>query len=206
MGKLINIIIGLVIIAILAASGILGWSYLHPANDFVGAKIERDLQDWQDYVNNKPDDPLGRANLGAVYLEMGDTEKAIQELQTAVDLSPLPWGYTFRFELGRAYRQAGRYDDALDILLQAIQNYPPNERAPVAFEIAEVYMDKGDVAAAKDYAQQSIKMNDTIWNSHYLLGRILEQEGDLEGAKAQYEWAAKFSNDPALQEALARVS
>lgn len=204
MEKLLNIIIGIVLVAVLAVGGLLGWSYLRPADDFVGTKLDKDLKDWQEYVDQKPDDPLGWANLGAIHLDMGDTDKAIEELLIAVDLAPE--GYTYRFKLGQAYREAGRNTEAVETMVQALDNFPPGERAMITFELAEIYWDVGDLASAKDFTQQSIQVDDTIWNSHYLMGQILEKEGDMTGAKSEYENAARFSSDPVIQQALERVS
>lgn len=204
MEKLLNIFIGIVLVAVLVVGGLLVWSYLTADEDFVGTKLEKDLQDWEGYVDENPDDPLGWANLGAIYLEMGDTDKAIEELQTAVALAPE--GYTYRYKLGQAYRAAERTPEAIDTMKQAVDNFPPGERALITFELAEIFWETEDLASAKDYVQQSIKVDATIWNSRYLLGQILEKEGDQGGARSEYEAAAKFSNDPVIQQALERVS
>lgn len=205
MEKILNVVIGIVLAAVLVAGGLLGWSYLKPPEDFVGSKLEKDLKEWQSYVDKEPADPLGRANLGAVYLETGEIEKGIQELKLAVDLGPE--GYTYLFKLGEAYRMAGRNDEAIDMFKQALEKYPKGEKFLPAYQLAEIYFEQGDLASAKDFAQQAVDGSTGIWNAHYLLGQVYEREGDKAMAKQEYEKAAQFNpNGPDLQEALARVS
>ncbi|MHB9111764.1 MAG: tetratricopeptide repeat protein [Thermoleophilia bacterium] len=205
MGKILNIAIGIVLAAVLVAGGLLGWSHLKPPEDFVGSKLEKDLKEWLSYVDKEPTDPLGRANLGAVYLEMGEIEKGTKELELAVDLGPE--GYTYLLKLGEAYRTAGRNDEAVDMFKQALEKYPEGEKFLPAYQLAEIYFEQGDLASAKDFAQQAVDGSTGIWNAHYLLGQVYEREGDKGMAKKEYEKAAEFNpNSPELQEALARVS
>lgn len=205
MDKILNVAIGIVLAAMLVFGVLVGWSYLKPAEDFVGGKLEKDFEEWQSYVQKEPDDPLGRANLGAVYLEMGDIEKGIQELELAVDLGPE--GYTYMFKLGEAYRMAGRNDEAIVMFKQAQEKYPDGEKYLPAYQLAEIYLEQGDLASAKDFAQQAVDGSTGIWNAHYLLGQIYEREGDTAMARQEYEKAARFNpNGKDLQEALARVS
>lgn len=202
--KVINIIMGIIIIAVVAAGGALAYVYMRPSSA-VSSKLDWDLKKWQEQVNERPDDPLARANLGLVYLDMGKAEEAIKELETAVELAPE--GYTYIYSLGRAYRDSGQADLALEKFLQCMELYPAGEKFPIAFKIAEIYLEKGDTAAAKDYVQQSIADNELTWNSRYMFGQILEQEGDLVKAREQYDIASKLNpGNTELEEALKRVS
>jgi tetratricopeptide (TPR) repeat protein len=204
LGKLINILIGIVILAVLAVGGLLIWDYRHPENDFVGSKLERDLSEWQAAADETPSDPLVRANLGAIYMDMGDYDKAIEELQTATDLAPE--GYSYFERLAVAYRGAGKTDEAIETMKLALEKYPQESKFLPAYELAEMYFEKGEMAAAKDYVNQAIESDDTKWNLRYLRGQILEKEGDLEGAKTEYQYASQFSQDPGLMSALERVN
>jgi len=202
--KFLNIAIGLVVLAIVVTGTIL--AYLHfRTNDEDLSSLERTQLKWEQAVKDDPDNSLLRANLGATYLDMGKNEEAIRELRLALDQEP--GSFTYMFRLGFAYRQAGDLESAVSMFLDSAERTTRTEKYPALFEAANTYMLMGDKAAAKDYVQRSISDNDMIWNSHQLLGQLLEQEGDKAGAKAQYEAAARFNpTDPALQEALKRVS
>lgn len=200
--RILNIAIGIAAVALLVTGAVLAYMHFRPSEP---TSMDRTLAQWQQAVKDDPGNSLIRANLGATYLDMGDYDAAIKELKLALDQEPA--SFTYMFRLGFAYRGAEQLDEAIGAFLGSAELTPKTEKYPALFEAANTYMMKGDIAAAKDYAQQSIADNDMIWNSHYLLGQILEQEGDKAGAKEQYEAAAKFNpTDAALQEALQRVS
>jgi len=202
--KILNVAIGIALAALLVTGGILVYMHFRPSNQNVTA-MDRTLEKWQQAVNDDPGNSLLRANLGATYLDMGNYDEAIKELQFALDQEP--GSFTYMFRLGFAYRGNENYEQAVEMFKSSADGTPASEKYPALFEAANTYMMMGDVASAKDYVQQSIADNDMIWNSRFLLGQILEQEGDKAGAKEQYEVAKKFNpNDPALQEALQRVS
>jgi tetratricopeptide (TPR) repeat protein len=202
--KILNIAIVVVAIALLVTGGILAYMHFRPSDQNVSS-LDRTLDKWQEAVKADPGNSLIRANLGATYLDMGDYDAAIKELKLALDQEPE--SFTYMFRLGFAYRGNEQMDEAISMFLASAERTPKSEKYPPLFEAANTYMMMGDVASAKDYVQQSIADNDMIWNSHMLLGQILEQEGDRAGAKVQYEAAAKFNpSDVPLQEALQRVS
>lgn len=202
--KFLNIAIGIAAVALLVTGGVLAYMHFWPS-DQNQSSMDRTLEQWKQAVKDDPGNSLVRANLGATYLDMGEYEAAIKELRLALDQEPD--SFTYMFRLGFAYRGNEQLDEAIGMFLASADRTTKTEKYPALFEAANTYMMKGDMAAAKDYVQQSIADNDMIWNSHFLLGQILEQEGDNAGAKEQYEAAAKFNpNDATLQEALQRVS
>ena len=201
--RILNIAIGVAAVALLVTGGILAYLHFRPAD--TPSALDRTLQKWQQAVDADPGNSLLRANLGAAYLDMGDTDNAIKELRFALDQEPD--SFTYMFKLGMAYRQAGQLDEAIGMFQGSADRNPKSEKYSSLYEIASTYMMKGDLEQAKDFAQQSIDDNDMIWNSHYLMGQILEKEGDSDGARSQYETAVKFNpDDKSLQEALQRVS
>lgn len=204
MNRIINIALGLVAAAIVVAGGFLVYTFIRPEPSFVGSKLENDRLVWQQRVNDDPSNALSRANLGAAYLEMGDAAAAIRELQMAVSLEP--GGYTYKAKLGEAFRSAGRLDEAINTFKEAMEDYPPGEKFLAAFQVAEIYLELGDTALAKDFVRQSIADNGTMWNAHYLLGQIYEREGNKSQARGEYQIAAKFNPSSELQAAIARVS
>lgn len=200
--RILNIAIGIAAVALLITGAILAYMHFRPSDP---TSMDRTLAQWQQAVKDDPGNSLVRANLGATYLDMGDYAAAIKELKLALDQEPE--SFTYMFRLGFAYRGNEQYDEAIGMFLGSAERTPKTEKYPALFEAANTYMIKDDIGAAKDYVQQSIADNDMIWNSHFLLGQILEQEGDKAGAREQYEAAAKFNpTDATLQEALQRVS
>ncbi|MHB9054000.1 MAG: tetratricopeptide repeat protein [Thermoleophilia bacterium] len=201
--KILNIAIGIAALALLVTGGILGYLHFRPSDN--PSSLDRTLQKWQQAVDADPGNSLLRANLGATYLDMGDTDNAIKELHLALDQEPD--SFTYMFKLGMAYRQAGQMDNAIGMFQGSADRNPKTEKYASLYEVANTYLMEGDLGQAKDYCQQSIDDNDMIWNSHYLMGQLLEKDGDTGGARTQYETAIKFNPDePSLREALQRVS
>ncbi len=203
MSKLMNIVIGLVIIGILAGGGYLGYLYIRPPE--TKSALDLDLESWQQKVDQNPGNALYRANLGVTLIQKGQFGKAIQELQAALNIEP--GAFTYQDSLGDAYRLDGQPDKALDQYKQALAKFPQGNKYSTAYKIADIlFNDKHDLNGAANYVQQSIADNGNIWNSLYLYGQILERQGKLAQAKQEYEKAAEFNgSDPGVQAALKRV-
>lgn len=204
MTKIINMAIGAVLVAIVAGVGML--AYLQMRTDpNANSVLERDREKWQQQVDENPSNHLARANLGAIYLDMGDTDQAIKELTISLDQEPE--SFTYMSKLGDAYMKDGNYDAAIGLFLRSADLLPTGEKYSGYYKAAEASLAKGDNSAAKDFAEKSVADSDLIWNSHMLLGGIYEQEGDLTRARDEYQKAAKFNPyDKELQDAITRVT
>jgi len=64
----------------------------------------------KEVIELQPSYPFGHYLLGLLYLDCGETTKAVPELQTAVRM--VPQEAQFQFALGNAYAKAGRKEDA----------------------------------------------------------------------------------------------
>jgi tetratricopeptide (TPR) repeat protein len=204
MSRLINYLIIFLAVALVVAGSVAVYVYFIKGEP-VDPTLERSLETWKQAVADDPADALARANLGATYLDMGRLDDAIRELKAAVDIAPDSFAYTYK--LGFAYRQNGDYDLALSMFTHSADVTPEGEKYTALYEAAATARMAGDNEAAKEYARQSIADNDTIWNSHVMLGELYEEEGNLEEAKKEYEAAARFNPyNEELQQALDRVS
>ncbi len=202
--RLLNYLIVLFAVALVACGGWL--AYLHFwQGEPVDPTYERSLEIWKQAVADDPDNSLARANLGATYMDMGRYDDAIRELEKALEM--VPDSYTYTLQLGYAYAAKGDYQSALDMFTRSAENTPAGEKYIAYYEAADAAYNLGDTEAAVELVQKSIEDNDTIWNSHLLLGRIYEESGDNEKALAEYQAAARFNPaDEELQEAIARLS
>jgi tetratricopeptide (TPR) repeat protein len=206
LAKAINIAIGIVVVALVASLGLLLYLHFKPATGESGqTSLERTYKKWKEEVDKNPDNSFARANLAATLADMDKNDDAIKEFKTAIDQEPKNFEYMYK--LGLIYRKVGKLDSALDLFMQASELSPKGSKYAYQFEAAETAMEKGDIETAKDYCERSIKDNDMIWNSHSLLGKIYEQQGDLAKAKEEYQKAASFNpTDPELQDALKRLA
>jgi len=80
------------------------------------------LDQYEIYVNQKPDDPTAQFNFGNVLLEHGQPGDAILHFQKALQLRPdMP---EYHYKLANAFSQSGRAADAISQYEQALQNHP----------------------------------------------------------------------------------
>ncbi len=93
---------------------------------------------------NTPPPLITRNNLAMIYLEAGDPAMAASELRTCVDGSVAGgWGSyepVFRRNLGRALSAAGRHDEAIAELTQAVDQAQPLGQAAV--ERSQMFLDE----------------------------------------------------------------
>ena len=108
----------------------LGWAY-YQKTDFVKAE-----QYFLEALDLRPEFVMARRWLGRTYLERGMVEKAIKELEMAVQRAPRQG--SIHYDLGRAYLIAGKKDLALQHFETAVAVSPPEsdiaEQARMAAE------------------------------------------------------------------------
>ena len=82
-----------------------------------------------------PNHSLAKANLGMTLTYAGEPEAAITALKEAMRLSPLypDW---FLGELGRAYFQTGRHEEAIEVLTERLRQNPDSGEALVLLATA----------------------------------------------------------------------
>jgi adenylate cyclase len=93
-----------------------------------------------------PNHALAKANRGMVLTYASEPEAAISELKQAMRLSPVypDW---FLSELGRAYFQSGRHEEAIAVLSQHLQRNPESGEALVLMTAAASAAGRADQAA-----------------------------------------------------------
>ncbi len=114
----------------------------------------------------------------------GDHEHAIEEYKKALELHPEPLMSATGKELIRtgladALRGAHRYDEAIDVLKEAIKL--SSNQPHLYFSLAGVYTSKGDFENAEN-TYISIRELNPKFDPEYYLANLYEKKGDLEGA------------------------
>ncbi|HYG98429.1 MAG TPA: rhomboid family intramembrane serine protease [Terriglobales bacterium] len=98
-----------------------------------------------------PRSPEGHFGMGLALGEEGDNATAIEELTTAASLAPDLKGVYYN--LGTAYLNLKRYDEALSAFQKEIQN--SGSSAPVQRALAQVYEAKGMKKEAEDAREKA---------------------------------------------------
>ena len=137
--------------------------------------------------------PLASFGIPQSYLAEGKYQEALDGYQTVIDLYPdTKAGQDAHFYMGWAYERLEKYEEAIAQLEKAIELYPRNENASNAqVYIAQIaYASKdmtGAVAAYQKVADNGTYDYDTRRAAQYSVGKIYEDNGDIDLAVAAYQ-------------------
>lgn len=142
--------------------------------------------------------------LGRLLYTRNFFSEAIKNTKKAIELDPdLVRAYD---NLGLCYEAIGKAAEAEQAYIEGV-NRQRKSGAKVewpALNFGIMLLKRGEYGRAKPYVEEALKINSTSAEAHFRLGSILEQEGDLAGALAQYKDAT--TSDPKLASAYYRAS
>jgi len=145
---------------------------------------------------------------GRIAEKNKDVSTAEREYRAAIDASN--GGANAWLNLGLFYRKAGRLDDMHDALKKAAA--APMDQPEVLVDAASTLLRANrDLPFASQlvrrYLSSSTVEQAPPFKAHYLLGTILEKQGDKEGAAKEYQAALTMAKDfGRAREALNRVN
>jgi tetratricopeptide (TPR) repeat protein len=114
--------------------------------------------------------------LASSLRELGRTDEAVAALDRAVAAEPTHGGA--HLALARLHALEGRLDRAVQHAEVAAAANPGH-----AFELlAQIAMDRGDHARARELARRSLEADDRREMSHFILGALAQKEGRCEDA------------------------
>jgi len=188
---------------------------------------------WSDVLTKYPMAYKAYYSLGRVYMDRGDTEKAMESFKRAIRIYPMMNEAYNR--MGILYGSNGDTESAIAMFKKAIELRPDyhktyynlgttyylNNKLDLAMEhykkaieisphytepyiaMAEIYLKGGEVSMAKEMYEKAIYFRPSETRAYYRLGLIYEREGKREMAEAQYKAAIRI--DPGLNKARERL-
>jgi tetratricopeptide (TPR) repeat protein len=154
---------------------------------------------FQRAMRHKPLYTAPHLNLGVVYTEMGQFEKAELQLRAAVALSPLR--QDARNKLGKLYFDHGRLGEAEEQFLKSVES-EPNWTAYDG--LGSIYVRWGDHARAMQAFERAIGVDAYDSVAHFQLGKLYLEAGRREEALREYQ--AGLATDPSNAEARAAIA
>ncbi|HUO56653.1 MAG TPA: sigma 54-interacting transcriptional regulator [bacterium] len=137
-----------------------------------------------------------RLNLGSLFRERGELEKAIEQYQLVLDADPknlLALG-----SLGDCQMSLERYDEAAKVYKRALKTLPEGEqRLNIQNDLGVCYFKKGEMEKAVAEFKDVLKKNPDHVNAIYNLGQVYYHEGLTGRMKQDYEEFVKSSKDAA---------
>ena len=177
------------------------------AESKVAAKHKRNMDLLLKEREEKGDNPDHRYQLAVGYFLRGDTEKAKEYLQKALDAMKgtehpyLPDAYTFQVKIMRAEGKSN--EEILKVLDEGLEEVP--DYPDILAEKLLIILEQGDLEESEKIGRLIIKkagdktaLNQYINNTdkylplvHYALGTIYREKGDIKAAEAELFAALK---------------
>jgi tetratricopeptide (TPR) repeat protein len=138
-----------------------------------------------------PNDPQVLSLLGSLYLQVGQSEPAIEVLQQAKTLEPdnaLIW-----FALGSAYFGEAEYAKAVESLETGLKLEPTN--AAAWFDLGNAYYKLDRYPQAISQYEAAVQNDETFWPAVNNIGLVLYEMGDTEGAISKWQASLEIAQD-----------
>jgi transcriptional regulator with PAS, ATPase and Fis domain len=135
-------------------------------------------------------------NLGALYKERGELERALEQYRSVVEANPrnvLAMG-----SLGDCLMALERFEEAIKIYRKALKSLPEGEeKLNLQNDLGIGYFKKGELEKAINEFKSVLKQNPDHVNAIYNLGQVYYHEGLTGRMKEDYEEFVKSSKNAA---------
>ncbi len=132
------------------------------------------------------------AALGESYFMSGNTEKAIGEFKTLIELDPSARSYSF---MGLSYRHLGRFDDARKYFEDGIKLDPRNSSC--LFNIGYIEEHQGNYAKAEEMFRRTLRSNPNLPDALLELANLKATKKNFTEAEELLRRYVQVSPDPA---------
>lgn len=128
--------------------------------------------------------------LANIFVTMGETDQAIESLQSFVEMSPS--SDAARMKLGELYYSEGQYDEALAQYEKAVELYPD---AGNRYALGQAYLQTGETGKAEEQFMQVLLMAPDDPAGNVGLGQTYSKSEQYELAIEQFEAAIEKKNN-----------
>jgi Tfp pilus assembly protein PilF len=154
-----------------------------------------ELRFYQYVVSMHPGNHRMLVNLGNVYLERGQVDAAVDELERAVLYAPDKAAY--RNSLALAYKAKGWFDKAAQQFREGLRLNPNSDMMYV--NLAAMYRENGRIPEAIAFARKALELSPSSAAAHVNLALAYQDAGDLAEAEERFKMALRV--DPGCSEA-----
>lgn len=133
-------------------------------------------------VEKDPTNSAARCNLGIACLKLGKFDQAEAEFRVAAELAPTdprPWEFT-----AAALRKQRRWEEAREMLHQALRRLPTSARAVTA--LAAVEFEAGDLQTAETLLTRALTINPKYAPALYNVALLHRNRGQNNAAASYY--------------------
>lgn len=146
------------------------------------------VQEMSEALRIRPDHPIYRFNLGVLFYNSGSYPQALDQFRRALQLEP--HNFAFHFSFASTLEAEKKLLEAEAEFTKIIEK---NARQARAFSArGAVRMQLGKSEEAGQDAERAISLEPTLADAHYLLGKIYEQDQDMQRALDAYSRTAQL--------------
>ena len=149
---------------------------------------------WKDVVMKSPMSGRAHNNLGQSYYELGETDKALKEYLTAIELDPQH--AEAHNNLGILYKDLGKQEESFREYQTALRLQPNS--AQIHYNLANAYRINGKFKRAQDHYERTTRLDPYHAQAYNNLGFVYENQGKLNEAFESYRRAIQIREDYAL--------
>jgi tetratricopeptide (TPR) repeat protein len=137
---------------------------------------------WTDTLAKNPNCWVGQYNLGIVFLQKGQVDKALEDFQSAVEINP---NYLeAHSNLGLALLQEGQMDEAVAHFKKASEIAPNS--LTTHYNLGVALLKNGELDEAVAQYRKALEINPNSLETHYNLGLFFFKKRQLDEAITQF--------------------
>lgn len=125
-----------------------------------------------------------KANVAAVRMAAQEYERAIAQIEELLEEGAGPAEPLLKQHLGTAYRESGRYEDALELFESLVDHV---ELTLIHRNLALTYLCQGRLAEADEQMRAQLRVQDSHPDRMLAAGIAAELRGDSHRARSEYD-------------------
>lgn len=159
--------------------------FLYSYKAALSGNFDEAVVNMQMLLAKEPDSIYLKNELGALYLQKGEYEKAVEILREAAEHKPV--NPETMFLLGPAYHGLNRITDAISIYEKLIVTPEGRKNPEVFFILSKLYLDSGDPDEAKERILQGAKAFPDNFGFYFILAEIYIETKEYNKAEEAYK-------------------
>lgn len=144
---------------------------------------------WTHTLGCTAENSVARVNLGGALFELGQTEAAISQFRTAVQIRP--GDVDAHCNLGYALCHEGRTREGVSEYRQALRINPDD--SDVHSKLGDALLQEGQISEAIAECSEAVKIRPFSSKAHISLGTVLCQAGRVDEAMAEFRVALQIN-------------